>query len=787
MMVFSPQWFAKYQPALLRFANSRYGRYVLRIHGKRSDVGKRRITKIEPHAISWNSDDGSITTEFRSHAKYSKRLYHAFKPLWFAMHAWDMAVANNLSQALNLGFDTLIQYPDTSYGGDSVDGYVYAEDLAGQTFATLRAGIGVPLFVNRTDVSLFAHLTAHTTTNKYTDLVRSYMTFDTATIGQFSTINSATLDLYVHNKSNGLGSTSLEIVESLQNTSNTLLGTDFVNVGTDSFATKAYASVTAGTYNTFTLDADGRANIDGEGDSMFAARLGWDLTGTFSGTWASAALTSIRWASADETGTSQDPKLTVNYSPVIDTAPNGTLLLGANLTVKTVHFTSISGTLLISETLALDKLIAPVPGKEFVYRVYDADGVYIGTWNDVVDELEFTQRLNTPGTTTTVRLARSANRMTETRDTLTDQTADPLTTQDLHELVVVSRTNNTVGEDSDVDLNYNVDIYAHYGGFEELVGQDGDLITTQGNEAILVSVGAPLGTRVFSGFILDYNASYGDSEFVEVTLASHGFELSHEIIKNGSDTTRTYSTTAPETIIESILDTNPGTISYNADSLDATGITITQTFRLNTKLEGIESVYNQTDADWYWYVNIGDNLLYLKEMAATPDHTFVFGKHIISIALRRSIENLRNDTYFVGGDTGGGAILYKRYQDATSQTNWRKGVHRITDRRYTIAASAQRRAEKEMSRYKDPIYTTEVQIASEVYDIETIRLGQVIGFSNFGNFVDELALQIVSISYNPYHVTLQLGELLDRQRDEIENIAEDVQGEQFDQIPNVPS
>ena len=53
MIVFSIEWFEKYQKQLLWFANTAWGKYVLRIHGDRSGVGKNKIIKIEPFAITW--------------------------------------------------------------------------------------------------------------------------------------------------------------------------------------------------------------------------------------------------------------------------------------------------------------------------------------------------------------------------------------------------------------------------------------------------------------------------------------------------------------------------------------------------------------------------------------------------------------------------------------------------------------------------------------------------------------------------------------------------------------
>lgn len=426
-------------------------------------------------------------------------------------------------------------------------------------------------------------------------------------------------------------------------------------------------------------------------------------------------------------------------------------------------------------------------GKEYVYRVYTAAGAYVGVWNDVISEPSWSQRLGMPGTSTSVRLGRSANRTIEQRTVLATEGLEDLLDQSDDPLVASYETNNTIGEDTDVELNYNVDVYAHYGDFENLLTEDGQQFMDQSDDPLVTAIGAPLGTRVFSGFVLDYDALYGDEDGVEVTLMSHGYELGHSEVLSGSDTTVTYTSQNHDVVVKNILDTNPGKMSYSAASIDASPSTMSQVFRLNTKLEAIEEAHAQSDDNFYWYGNVGENYIYFKARATTAEHTFVYRKHINKIKLKRSIEDLRNVVYFVGGDTGGGVILYKKYTDAGAIASWRKGVYRITDRRYTVAASAQRRANKVLARYKNPVYTTTVRIPAGAYDIETIRLGQMVAFANFDNFVDNLLLQIVEIDYTPNMVTLGLGELIDRQRDIVADVEEQLQGEQFETIPTAPS
>lgn len=425
--------------------------------------------------------------------------------------------------------------------------------------------------------------------------------------------------------------------------------------------------------------------------------------------------------------------------------------------------------------------------KEFIYKVSDHSGTFIGVWKDVSDDLQFSQPINSPGTTTTVRLSRSANQTIETREPLIDQAGNAYVDQDGDPYYVIGETSNTVGEDTDVQVGYRVDVIAVYGGYEELVDHMGETYVDQDGETYIVATGAPMGRRVFSGTIMKHKATYGETVGVDVILSSHGMGFSDEFVRSGATTTVTYSTTEIGAILKSVLDTNPGVMSYDNGSIDSTGTTITQKFQLNTKLEAIKSLYNQTPEGWYWYGNVADNLVYLKQTGSTPDHVFIKGKHISKIDPEQSIENLINVVHVIGGDVGGGVQLYKEYTDAASIAQWGRKVHRITDRRITLAATAQRYAQKVMSLYSQPIYTTTVEISSAAYDIETIRLGEMVGFSNFDNFIDGLVLQIVNFNYTPRKVTLQLGGLLDSQQRIVADLQEDLANEQYEQIPTAPS
>ncbi|WKK71441.1 hypothetical protein Q0F99_19065 [Rathayibacter oskolensis] len=92
-----------------------------------------------------------------------------------------------------------------------------------------------------------------------------------------------------------------------------------------------------------------------------------------------------------------------------------------------------------------------------------------------------------------------------------------------------------------------------------------------------------------------------------------------------------------------------------------------------------------------------------------------------------------------------------------------------------------------MSRYARPVFTSTIEVSAAVYDIESIQVGQVVGFANFANYIDEQLLQIVSYGYSPTKAVLQLEEVLDDQRSIVADLGEELSNEQYQELPTTPS
>jgi hypothetical protein len=291
-------------------------RRVLRVSGESSSVGRRRIFRILPHAIFWWQGDKQVA-EFRTHAKFSKRLYYSFAPLWWTMHAWDWAFADRWVPELSFGFATLTKYPDAHPETDTVDGYVGGAFTAGVTdWATLIADPGGYAIDNALDED-YIYIASESTTPHWWACDRSIFLFNTADLTSGAAISAAALSLYGTLKADALGITPNIDIYTSAPASNTALATgDYDSLGSVSQTGSpiTYAGYNASGYNDFTFNSTGIGNISKTSISKFGARnANYDVAAT-QPAWSASLVSQFNGYYADQTGTANDPKLVVTYS-----------------------------------------------------------------------------------------------------------------------------------------------------------------------------------------------------------------------------------------------------------------------------------------------------------------------------------------------------------------------------------------------------------------------------------------------------------------------------------------
>lgn len=472
---------------------------------------------------------------------------------------------------------------------------------------------------------------------------------------------------------------------------------------------------------------------------------------------------------------------------------SGTLLLSGTVDRPMWEAgSSITGTLLLSGSLNAFKQNIPteVERKTFSYKVYDDMDNFLGEWTDVISELGFSQEINTAGSAVEVELARNSDSISVDIESLLDESSSEIDDNNSLPIQTTVISRNQVGPGSNVNHNYRVDIFAYYGRTDPILDSDSNPILDSDDQPIIGTTGAPNGVRRFTGFISDIATRYGDTETTKVTLMSFGFDLDQYVVEDSSDTTVPFNSYDPSDIVREGLDqfvSRGGITTYTSATIDDTSTVVSYTFRLNTFLELLKKSLELAPEGWFFYVDLGTNNTIFKNKPASPQHIFTLGIEIKSLDLRSYIEDVVNDVYFVGGEVGMPLEpLYIRTTEAPASFT-RRGLRRITDNRVTLTASAEVLSEGEIDRNNRIQYRSTITILDKVYDIESIKLGDVIGFRNFDNYVDTLTMQVVKITYNPDFVVLTLDTLLPNVNKRLEDIRRNLNQQENLGIPDAPS
>ena len=274
-----------------------------------------RIVEIAPNHYTVRLPDGQFRSDFRTHWKYSKRVYFACRELWWLMHAWDSAFADRWAPAYSWGLSTLTAYPDPDPETTTVDGRVIVSGVT-DLWATLiaEAGSGATDTAAAQNVVAF---NADSTPALWTFLARGIFLFDTGAIPDTDTISAAVLSLYGSSKSDSGGyAPTIDIYTSAPASNTALEAGDFDSLGSTSQTGSpiAYADVSTTAYNDFTFNATGIGNISKTGVSKFGIRnANYDVAAS-SPTWADSLTTAIAVILSETAGTTTDPKLVVTHA-----------------------------------------------------------------------------------------------------------------------------------------------------------------------------------------------------------------------------------------------------------------------------------------------------------------------------------------------------------------------------------------------------------------------------------------------------------------------------------------
>lgn len=325
--------------------------------------------------------------------------------------------------------------------------------------------------------------------------------------------------------------------------------------------------------------------------------------------------------------------------------------------------------------------------KQVMYKIFNKDGMLITTWNprrDVISSPTLKEQINNAGTEFVLTLARPADNF---------------------------------GEGADVNHENRIELWV----------ADKD---------------APNGVCMFIGRVSKYKPNY-NNETVDVTVLGYGSQLSMNIIEGAgtpATTTVAFNSYDPGEILMELIDKLAAMdipLTYTVDSIDLPGTVVSYTFNTNTYLDGFNKVLELCPQNWYYYIDqsVYPHVVHLHERADTPDHVFTIGQHITNLDIEKSVETIVNRIFFTGGDTGSG-LLYKRYDNLTSQATYGVRSIKVSDGRVTQETTADIIAGRLM--VGNPQILVNLGIGDngieryKGYNIEAVNIGDMVKIGNTG-------------------------------------------------------
>lgn len=255
-------------------------------------------------------------------------------------------------------------------------------------------------------------------------------------------------------------------------------------------------------------------------------------------------------------------------------------------------------------------------------------------------------------------------------------------------------------------------------------------------------------------------------------------------------TTTTYTADDPVSeMAEGIIaDYNSRGGRIYARDLVAAGYTLTYTFNSATINAAIQKIIELAPDGYYSFVDLGESEIDILPTNTAADYIVVIGRDIESLKLALTIEQVKNQLLFSGGDTGGGTNLFRQYQDTESSANYDPRISQRSDNRVTLSVTADAIGDSFISENSSESQETTITLLNEKADITLFTPGKTIGFQNSGiPFVDELVLQIVRREFTQDKVTLTIGRLPVTQTAEVQRLNREMLYEQTIANPTAPS
>lgn len=305
-----------------------------------------------------------------------------------------------------------------------------------------------------------------------------------------------------------------------------------------------------------------------------------------------------------------------------------------------------------------------------------------------------------------------------------------------------------------------------------------------------LGLGYQTGNPYASGsmYVSDYSGGSGGGAWTPST----GNDLWFTTASGGTTTTGVFTSKDPSTgmLAPLITDYNVrgGTQVWTATSIDATGLSLSYTFSVQTIYQAMQAILDMSPAGFYYYIDIGNQVIYFKNASTTPDFLLQKGVHIDSLKLGATTEESVNTLPFTGGEVSAAVNLYKIYTNAQSIAAFGPLLKPKSDNRVKLDATADAIGQNTLAEFSGEKYFTTVTVVHTTkLDITLLTPGKVVGFRGHGNFKDQVVAQIVRREWSAGAVQLTIGVLPMRQSTQFAQMMRDLEQQQTQNNPTSPT
>jgi len=434
------------------------------------------------------------------------------------------------------------------------------------------------------------------------------------------------------------------------------------------------------------------------------------------------------------------PSLSESISPSISESISPSLSVSVSPSLSPSISVSVSPSISASTSVSVSPSVSPSaspspPPARLLYKVYQEDGTFVETLNDVISDISITKEINGGDGPFTITLARKID---------------------------------DFGEGTDIDFNYRVKVYL-FDSFN------------------------PTGKLIANGYIISYEPYLnGNEEGLTITCLSAISKLSNDYYRLGTSAVASelgveLADMRADEMMTSVvnhyrsIETNSmiGAPSGLTQTTDNAGNLFDFTLRLFNKkhLEALKEIakyfarYKSNGYWFYWRINTAGNLE-VKNISQTATHKFTIGKNITSISGQKTIEGLVNRVYFWNEKgTTSSEYLKLTTDDTDSQNEYDIVSEYINDSSVTNATAAGLLSSARVYDNKDPKVKIKIELNSD-YDLSSIEPGQTCQIFNLKNnpykLGEDKVLFIHSITYEVDKATLEIAEAADDFTDMVE-------------------